>query len=81
MCIHNVTVGEDYDAGPYEATFLAGETHKSVDIEIYNDHVLEGNENVNFVIQSEFLPKRISRGIPFKTRLNILDDDGKNDYQ
>lgn len=66
---------EDYSAGPYNVTFMMGELQKKFNVLIIDDSVLEGNENVEFII-SENLPGRISRGT-FQTTLTILDDDGK----
>ena len=78
MTVYNYTLpgDEDYDVGPYNVTFMAGETQKEFNVMIINDSLLEENENLDFII-SKHLPDKISRGNPYKTRLVILDDDGK----
>ena len=78
MTVYNYTLSgdEDYDVGPYNVTFMAGETQKKFNVMIINDSLLEENENLDFII-SEHLPDKISHGNPYKTRLVILDDDGK----
>ena len=55
---------------------MAGEIQKKFNVMIINDSLLEENENLDFII-SEHLPDKISHGNPYKTRLVILDDDGK----
>ena len=77
VTMHNMIIGgEDYSAGPYDVTFMAGEIQKEFTVLIIGDSLLEGNEEVEFSISNN-LPDKISRGTNFQTRLTILDDDGK----
>lgn len=56
---------------------MAGETNKAFVLLIINDVLLEDNENVDFIINSKYLPNKIGIGNPFKTRLTILNDDSE----
>lgn len=83
QCINTLIViicmmlgGEDYSAGPYSITFMAGEMQKEFSVLINSDSLLEGNEKVEFSISGN-LPDKISHGTDFQTTLTIVDDDGK----
>ena len=73
-----ITKGKnDYGAGPYNVTFLAGETTVTFDVPIISDVTLEGNENFNLFIDQASLPNRVIRGIPGMVSVTIVDDDGE----
>jgi len=62
----------DYDAGPYNVMFSAGETIKSFNILIFNNNTFEALESFNLVISpSNF----IILGDPHQAITTITDDD------
>ena len=78
MIFNSIIKGKnDYGAGPYNATFLAGETAVTFCVPIISDGILEGNENFNLFIDQTSLPNRVIRGIPGLVTVTIVDDDGK----
>ena len=77
ICSYIIKGNSDYGAGPYNVTFLAGETIVTFDIPIISDSILEGNEDFNLLIVQSSLPNRIIRGIPRLVTVTIVDDDGK----
>ena len=75
---NNVTGGGvDYDSGPYTVTFLAGVISASVSVPIKNDSILEDDEDFMVTIMTGPLPVGVTRGIPGRTTVNILDNDRK----
>ena len=70
------TGAADYNSGPYEVTFIAGETEAMLDIQIIRDLVHEGNEFFTLIIMKSTLPNRVSRGSPGMTTVSIIDTTG-----
>ena len=77
ICNYIIKGKNDYGAGPYNVTFLAGETAVIFDVPIIRDGILEGNENFNLFIDQTSLPNRVIRGIPGLVTVTIVDDDGE----
>ena len=67
---NNVTGGVDYHSGPYNITFPAGITTIPFNVSIYNDTVLEGNEQ--FTLNINIITNSSSRATVI-----ITDDDSK----
>jgi len=63
--------------GPYNVILPAGRTRVSFDISIFDDNVLEENENFILTILAESLPSDIRLGDPDRTTVIIVDDDSK----
>ena len=64
----------DYDPGPYNILFSAGETIKSFNISIFDNNTFEALETFNLIIN----PSRfVSLGTPHQTVIRIMDDDSK----
>ena len=49
----------------------------SFNISIVDDMILEGNENFDIIIVPGSLPNDVTRGVPGRTRVTIVNDDGK----
>ena len=77
ICSYIIKGRNDYGAGPYNVTFLAGETAVTFDVPIISDGILEGNENFNLFIDQTSLPYRVICGIPGLVTVTIVDDDGE----
>ena len=76
---NNITGGSvDYDSGPYDVTFPAGETSVMFGIPINDDAILEDDEDFTITIRSGSLPNRVTRGGPNQATVTIVDDEGKN---
>ena len=71
----NATGSVDYDSGPYNVTFPAGDISIAFDININDDYVLEHDEDFTLIISS--LPGKVSRGDVSQATVAIEDDDGK----
>jgi len=69
--------GNDYDHGPYNVTFPAGETIISFDVSIFNDNTMEGVENFNLIINPSSLPSGVIVGDPGQVTVTIVDDECK----
>jgi len=67
----------DYYSGPYPVTFPAGVTSVTFDIPMWDDNILEGNENFMLTIDQSSLPTGVSPGDPDETAVTIVDDDRK----
>ena len=70
--------GLDYDSGPYNVMFLAGEASATLDISIIDDTILENNENFTVMIDSTSLPINvvIANNSGHAT-VTIVDDDSE----
>ena len=55
----------------------AGATTVPFNISIFNDSILEGNEDFDITIIPSSLPNDVSRGNPRTATVTIVDDDGK----
>ena len=71
------TGGVDYYSGPYNVTFPAGVTSVSFNISIYDDDVLEDNENFSLAINIDSLPYGVIIGSPSTVLMIIRNDDSK----
>ena len=67
----------DYESGPYKITFPAGLTRMSFNISIFDDDVLEDNENFTLTINTESLPDGIIIDSPSRVVMIIRNDDSK----
>ena len=67
----------DYISGPYTVTFSAGQTTATFNVLIYDDNILEGDENSMLTINETSLPSYVTRGNPGEATMTIMDDDGK----
>ena len=72
-----ILTGVDYDSGPFDITFPAGETLAVFNISINDDDIVEGNENFNISIDPFSPPNGVSVGDPSQTTVIIVDDDCK----
>ena len=61
-------------SGPYSVTFTAGVTTTSLVVSIFDDEILEDDEDFILIIASTPIPVVDS----YETNVTILDDDGKN---
>ena len=66
----------DYATGPYNVMIPAGQTNVRFDVTIMDDNVVENDENINLAINSNMLPNKITLGIPGRTMVTIVDNDG-----
>ena len=71
------TGGVDYNSGPYDVTFPAGETNATFDVTLVNDNLLERNENFTLTINVNSLPRRVATNTIAQTTVTIIDDDSK----
>ena len=69
----NIIGDDDYNSGPFSATFRAGTTESSFDVLIRDDKILEDNEVFLLKIESSFPPV----GTIDEAKVTIVDDDGK----
>ena len=61
----------------YTATFFAGETTVSFDVQIIDDDLIENDEILQFMILPDLLPNNVGSGIPNNmATLIIIDDAG-----
>jgi len=68
--------GEDYKFEPYNVTFPAGVTAKSLNVTIVDDNILENNETFNLRISSQ-LPNRVNLNNTNQITVTIEDNDGE----
>ena len=68
-------VDNDYNRGPYNVTFPAGEIRMFFDVTINDDNIMEENEN--FLLYISMLPNGIMFGNPSTTTITIIRNDGK----
>ena len=69
----------DYQSGPYNVTFTAGEISTILYIPIRNDSVLEEDETfIIDIIRTSF--NRITIGSPYQTTVTIIDNEGNHGY-
>ena len=61
-------------SGPYSVIFTTGVTTTSLVVSIFDDEILEDDEDFILIIASSPIPVFD----PFETSVTILDDDGKN---
>ena len=67
--------GVDYDSGPFDITFPAGETLAVFNVSINDDDIVEGNENFTLSINTSSLPDTVAN--PVQITVTIVDDDCK----
>ena len=68
---------QDYVAGVYPATFIAGTTRAPISITINDDNIFENNENFTLTINPSSLPSNVNIGDPNETTVTIIDNDRK----
>ena len=67
----------DYNSGPYNATFTIGNNTATLNIPITKDTIHEGNESFTLTIMKNALPSRVSRGSPSMATVTIVDTTGE----
>lgn len=67
----------DFDSGPYNVLFPAGETTVRFIVTIIEDNILEHNESFSLSIDPLTLPSRVTVGSTNHTTVAIIDDDSK----
>lgn len=70
----------DYNSGPYNITFHAGETTAALDISITDDNLLENDETFAVIIDPTLLPVDVTVFIADNygyATVTIVDDDSK----
>ena len=67
--------GVDYASGPFNITIPAGKTNATLNISIFNDNVLEGDEVFLLTIDQTSLPSVVTSNN--STSVIIIDDDCK----
>ena len=72
--------GIDYEYGPFDITFPAGETLAVFNVSINDDNIVEGNENFTLSINTSSLPNEVTIGNPVHTVVTIMDDDSKGSH-
>ena len=72
--------GIDYGSGPYNVTFLAGETRTVVSVPLNNDYDFEGDENFKLTIKSSSPLSRVTPGNPSQATVTIWDNDCKDSF-
>ena len=68
----------DYASGPYTVTFPAGKTTATLNVQITDDMILEGDEKYMLTINGTSLPTGVTRGTPGEATVTIVDDDRKH---
>ena len=67
----------DYDSGPYNVTFSAGNTSIPFEVNITNDNILESNETFSLNIISSSASDRVTIGSLRQSAMTIVDNDSK----
>ena len=67
--------GVDYDSGPFDITFPAGETLAVFNVTINDDNIVEDNENFTLSINSSSLPNGVTVGN--QVQVTIVDHDSE----
>ena len=78
--IYDVTLGnEDYEPGPYYATFKAGTKTTELSVKIINNNAVENSEQFSLRIAQEELPNKASVAINGSgiTTVTIVDDNSE----
>ena len=69
--MHN-TLDADFDSGPYNITFIPGETSAPFTVTLFDDNLYEGNETFTLTI----LPSEsIKNHSDFESKVIIVDND------
>lgn len=75
---HLIVGGFDYDSRSYIITIPATLTNASFDIAIYNNNILEANENFSLMINTSLADSgNVTIGNIYQATVTIFDDDGK----
>ena len=67
----------DYDSGPYNILFSAGQTSVKFNVSIIDNDLLEDNETFNLTIIPSSLPSKVNTSNPAQVTVTIVDDEGK----
>ena len=67
--------GIDYDSGPFDITFAAGETLAIFNVSINDDSIVENIENFSLSINASSLPNNVTIINPVQTTVTIVDND------
>ena len=65
--------GIDYDSGPYDVKFPAGETRSSFNIPIKFDTLVEGDEEFHLTVATTSLVYGFNLGHPSTVKVDIMD--------
>ena len=74
---HNFIDNNDYDAGPYTITILAGENDVTFSVSITDDNIREQSETFNLIIDESSLPSGVTSSYSSRATVTIMDDDCK----
>jgi len=77
MNVYLIGGGFDYDSGPYNVTFPAGETFAVFNVSINDDDIVEGNENFTLSVDASSLPNDVTVIHPHQSTVTITDNDCK----
>ena len=69
--------GVDYDSGPFDITFPAGETLAVFNVSIIDDNIVEDNENFTLSINSSSLPNEVTTASQVFAVVTIVDYDSE----
>ena len=71
----HLTVGDDYEAGPYTVRFSAGQQNATLMVSIMEDNITELSEYFKVVITSTDQPGRVEIGSPNMAFITVEDND------
>ena len=77
LMFYSIGGGVDYDSGPYNVTFPAGQTIVSFNVPINDDNILEDDEQFDLTIISSSLPNGFTVDNPSQVVVTITDNDGE----
>ena len=69
--------GVDYDSGPYNVTFRRHMSSNTLDVPIYDDNILEFDEQFSLTINSSSLPIGFTISDPSLAMVTIIDNDSE----
>ena len=69
------TAGSDYEAGPYNVTFTAGQVYATLTVSTIDDNTTELTEYFKVAINSTDQPSVVEIATPYKTVIPIEDND------
>ena len=67
----------DYGSGPYKITFIAGSTHASFNVPLFDDNIFESNETFILTIEPASLSGTVAVGDPGQATVIIMQNDGR----
>ena len=73
------TAGSDYETGPYNVTFTAGQMYATLIVSTMDDNITELSENFGLVINSTDQPNTVDIG-SFHMAIITIDDNNPGTY-